>query len=267
MYIKFKTKKNTRIGSKMKKITKILMLSIAFVCISVTLSGCLSTYEMRRGVMLGDLRAESNNVLLKVETCENCTFSSPETPDGCSYVIVKFSVVNNSNVDLPLNIDENFTAKFEGESIVEAEEISKKYRLDPITSITKNTTKEFEVGYLLPATWFQIEIKYNPDQNTTLNVIVAIHQMDIVVQSNDMEPTFSAGDTIRVRINNTHEVLFEEGTIILFYDENCNICIRRVVDMDFDDQNFYYITKADANIHNDADLVCAEDIFAYLIGR
>jgi len=251
----------------MKKITKNLMLFIAFVCVSVILSGCFATYETRKGVMLGDLRAESNNVLLRVETCENCNFSSPETPEGYSHVIVKFSVTNNSNVDLPLNIDENFTAKNEGVTITEAEGISKKYRLDSIASIPKNSTKEFEVGYLLPIDWFQIEVKYTPNSDTTLNVVVAVHQMDIVVQSNDMAPTFSAGDTIRIRINNTHETLFEEGTIILFYDSNSNIRISRVVDMDSDDHNFYYITKADANALNDTDLVYAEDIFAYIIDK
>ena len=251
----------------MKKITKNLMLFIAFVCVSVILSGCFATYETRKGVMLGDLRAESNNVLLRVETCENCNFSSPETPEGYSHVIVKFSVTNNSNVDLPLNIDENFTAKNEGVTITEAEGISKKYRLDSIASIPKNSTKEFEVGYLLPIDWFQIEVKYTPNSDTTLNVVVAVHQMDIVVQSNDMEPTFSAGDTIRIRINNTHETLFEEGTIILFYDSNSNIRISRVVDMDFGDQHFYYITKADANSFNDANRVCDEDIFGYIIGE
>jgi len=250
----------------MKKKINIISIISMFICACFMLSGCFfSVTEKRMGMRLGNLKSCVNGITLKIETCENCTFSNPETPEDYYHVIAKFSISNNTNTNLLLNIGENFTAKYNNQDILEAENVSTKYELESISTIAANSVEEFEVGYLLPKDWIQFEVKYSPNEQTDIELIVADDVMDIEIKSQSMMPLFGAGDVVRIIINNEHQTLFEEGDVVAFYSPDNKIWVHRIVDFEFRDDHFYYTTKGDMNSNNDPFQVIDEDIIGYYI--
>ncbi len=85
----------------------------------------------------------------------------------------------------------------------------------------------------------------------------------LAIGSASMTGTFSKGDLVFI---DKKKAAYEKGDIIAFRQEN-TVIVHRIIEVISNDDNFYYLTKGDANNGEDVWVLKEEDIIGKYIGK